>query len=300
VDVRVSSFPTIYGESVVMRLLDTASPLLGLAQLGLGKEEHEIYSKLIRHSYGMILVTGPTGSGKTTTLYTSLNEIKSVEKNIITLEDPVEYRLPFIKQSQINSQIGFDFARGLRSTLRQDPDVIMVGEIRDKETAEIAIHAALTGHLVFSTLHTNDAAATTVRLVNMGVEPFLLTSSLLCVVAQRLVRTICPHCKEVHKITDDIKHKLGLNGGIPQYYRGKGCPKCMNSGYLGRMGIYEFLVPNEEIRSLILSRRSSEEIRAVAQKSGMKTLRQVGIQKLKEGVTTPEEILRVTQETTEL
>ncbi|HLF18231.1 MAG TPA: GspE/PulE family protein, partial [Candidatus Omnitrophota bacterium] len=190
VDIRVSTFPNIYGESVVMRLLDTGSPLLGLEQLGLTSNDLVKFRELINYSHGLILVTGPTGSGKTTTLYTALNEIKSDAKNIITLEDPVEYRLPFIQQSQVNPGIGFDFARGLRSILRQDPDIIMVGEIRDKETAEIAIHASLTGHLVFSTLHTNDAAGATVRLINMGIEPFLITSSLLGVIAQRLVRTI--------------------------------------------------------------------------------------------------------------
>ena len=296
VDLRVSSFPTIYGESVVMRLLDTTSPLLGLGQLGFCSEDLKKFQRLIRQSYGIILVTGPTGSGKTTTLYTSLNEIKSAEKNIITLEDPVEYRLPFIQQTQVNSQIGFDFARGLRSILRQDPDIIMVGEIRDRETAEIAIHAALTGHLVFSTLHTNDASGAAVRLINMGVEPFLLTSSLLGVVAQRLIRTICPHCKEEYKVEKDILKKLSINGDISKFYRGKGCEKCFNSGYKGRLGIFEFLAIDDAARKLILSRSSSAEIRACAQKANMKTLRQIGVEKLKEGLTTPEELLRVTQE----
>ena len=299
VDLRTSSFPTIYGESVVMRLLDTSHPLSGLEHLGLESEDLKKFRRLIRQSYGIILVTGPTGSGKTTTLYTSLNEIKSADKNIITMEDPVEYRLPFIQQSQVNSQIGFDFARGLRSILRQDPDIIMVGEIRDKETAEIAIHAALTGHLVFSTLHTNDAAGAAVRLINMGIEPFLLTSSLLGVMAQRLIRTICPHCREAHTVEKNILKNLSLNDHITKFYRGKGCEKCFHSGYKGRLGIYELLTMDEPLRKLILNRSSSEDIRACAQNAGMRTLRQVGVEKLKEGITTPEELLRVTQESDE-
>jgi type II secretory ATPase GspE/PulE/Tfp pilus assembly ATPase PilB-like protein len=299
VDVRTSSFPTIYGESVVMRLLDTSSPLLGLDSMGFDPSDLRRFKEIIKSSYGLVLVTGPTGSGKTTTLYTALNEIKSGEKNILTLEDPVEYRLPFIQQSQVNSQIGFDFARGLRSVLRQDPDVIMVGEIRDRETAEIAIHAALTGHLVFSTLHTNDAAGAAVRLVNMGVEPFLITSSLLCVVAQRLIRTVCPDCRENYTPDQDILSKLSLDAPIKKFARGRGCAKCLNSGYKGRKGIYEFLVPDESIRQLILERRSNAEVCAQARKIGMKTLREAGIEKLKEGTTTPEELLRVTQQTME-
>ncbi len=299
VDIRTSCFPTIYGESVVMRILDTSTPLLGLDQLGFGGRDLEKFRKIVRYSYGLILVTGPTGSGKTTTLYTTLNEIKSAEKNIITLEDPVEYRLPFIQQSQVNTNIGFDFARGLRSILRQDPDIIMVGEIRDKETAEIAIHAALTGHLVFATLHTNDAAGATVRLINMGVEPFLVTSSLLGVIAQRLIRTICHHCHQEYDVSKEDLAKLSLDPDIRQLSRGTGCPKCLKSGYKGRKGIYELLVPDENIRRLILNNSSSEEIRNAAQKSGMTTLRQAGIEKLKKNETTLEEILRITQETEE-
>ncbi len=297
VDLRVSSFPTIYGESMVLRILDTSQPLMGIEKLGLYPDDLEKFRKIITQSYGLVLVTGPTGSGKTTTLYTTLNEIKSSEKNIITLEDPVEYRLGFIQQSQVNTQIGFDFAKGLRSILRQDPDVIMVGEIRDHETAEIAMHAALTGHLVFSTLHTNDAAGASTRLTKMGIEPFLLTSSLLAVIAQRLIRTVCPHCVEKHKMDKEVLNMLPFKIDLTHFVRGRGCPKCMNSGYMGRQGIYELLVPNEDIRRSILARHSSEEIRAKAQKAGMKTLRQIGLEKLKEGVTTPEEILRVTQET---
>ncbi len=297
VDIRTSSFPTIYGESIVMRLLNTSAPLLGLEQLGFYPEDLKRFREVIHYAYGLILVTGPTGSGKTTTLYTCLNEIKSAEKNIITLEDPVEYRLGFIQQSQVNSNIGFNFARGLRSILRQDPDIIMVGEIRDQETAEIAIHAALTGHLVFSTLHTNDASSAAVRLTNMGIEPFLITSSLLGVVGQRLIRTTCPACRESYEANKAVLASLALDHQkISTFYKGKGCAQCNQSGYKGRSGIFEVLTPNEEVRRLILQRCSSEEIRSAAQKAGMNTLRQIGIDKLKEGITTPEEIMRITQE----
>jgi len=299
VDLRVSTFPNIYGESVVMRLLDTSSPLSGLESLGLYSDDLVKFRKLIQFSHGLILVTGPTGSGKTTTLYSCLNEIKSSEKNIITLEDPVEYRLPFIQQSQVNPNIGFDFASGLRSILRQDPDIIMVGEIRDKETAEIAIHASLTGHLVFSTLHTNDAAGAPVRMINMGIEPFLITSSLLGVIAQRLVRKICPECKKEKAVDDLVREQLQLNGNVKKLYFGQGCKKCMDYGYSGRDGIYELLIPNDEIRKLILSKRSGDEIRAAAQRAGMKTLREIGLDKIKSGITTPEELVRVTQDTAE-
>ncbi len=243
VDVRTSVFPTIYGESIVLRLLDMSQPLIGLEQMGLPTEHFKKYKTLIHHSYGMILVTGPTGSGKTTTLYASMNEIKSSEKNIITLEDPVEYRLPFMQQTQVNAQIGFDFSKGLRSILRQDPDIIMVGEIRDQETAEIAIHAALTGHLVFATLHTNDAPGAVVRLINMGVEPFLISSALLGVIGQRLVRTICPHCRKQAEMDKKVLRRLSSNNNdLTHYYYGEGCPKCLNSGYRGRKGIYELMV----------------------------------------------------------
>ncbi|MBI3601853.1 MAG: type II/IV secretion system protein [Candidatus Omnitrophica bacterium] len=295
IDIRVSCFPTIYGESIVLRLLDTSAPLLGLEQLGIETQDMRHYQDIIFRSYGLILVTGPTGSGKTTTLYTTLNQIKADTKNIITLEDPVEYRLTFIQQTQVNTQIGLDFARGLRSILRQDPDVIMVGEIRDRETAEIAIHSALTGHLVFSTLHTNDAASASVRLTNMGVEPFLITSSLLGVLAQRLIRTICPHCKERVSVAPKVLEDLGLSAN-DQIYKGKGCSRCLKSGYLGRMGVYELLIPNEGMRQMILNRRSSEEIRSVAQKEGMKSLRQAAVLKVKQGMTTPQEVLRITQD----
>jgi len=296
IDIRSSFFPTIYGESIVLRLLNASSPLAGLDQLGFSPQDLNKYRQLIRQPYGMILITGPTGSGKTTTLYTSLNEIKKNDKKIVTLEDPVEYRLPFIQQTQVNPIIGFNFARGLRSILRQDPDIIMVGEIRDKETAEITIHAALTGHLVFSTLHTNDATSATVRLINMGVEPFLITSSLLGVVAQRLIRKICPVCRETYKLIPDLLEKLNLNSGITELHRGKGCPQCLKSGYQGREGIFELFMLDEYTRKLILERRSAGEIRAAAQNKGMRTLRETAMQKLKAGLTTHEELVRITQE----
>jgi type IV pilus assembly protein PilB len=298
IDIRTSVFPTIYGESVVMRILDASHPLLGLDQLGLTPEDTHNFRELIHYSYGLVLVTGPTGSGKTTTLYTALNEIKSGEKNIVTLEDPVEYRLPFMQQTQVNHQIGFTFAKGLRSMLRQDPDIIMVGEIRDTETAEIAINAALTGHLVLSTLHTNDAVGAIVRLINMGIEPFLISSALLGVMAQRLIRRICPECRTSIEADKKILSRLNINDSVHKFYRGKGCPSCLNSGYSGREGIYELLVPNATIRQYILEKRSSEDLMSAARKTNMKTLRDVCMDKLKKGVTTPEEVLRVTQETT--
>jgi type II secretory ATPase GspE/PulE/Tfp pilus assembly ATPase PilB-like protein len=240
-------------------------------------------------------VTGPTGSGKTTTLYTSLNEISSADKNMLTIEDPVEYRLPFLQQSQVNPGIGFDFARGLRSILRQDPDVIMVGEIRDRETAEIAIHSSLTGHLVFSTLHTNDATGATVRLINMGVEPFLITSSLVGVLAQRLVRRICPDCKKEYAVNKQVVEGLGL-GKDTKFYKGKGCPECMQSGYRGRIAIFELLAITEPVRNLIIARASNDEIKRQAHADGMTTLREACLEKLRAGLTTIDELLRVTQE----
>ena len=296
IDIRLSCFPIIYGESISMRILNTASPLLGLEQLGFTQEDVEKYRDLIHRPYGLILDTGPTGSGKTTTLYTTLNEIKSIDKNMITLEDPVEYRLPFLQQSQVNPAIGFNFAKGLRSILRQDPDIIMVGEIRDVETAQIAIHASLTGHLVFSTLHTNDAAGATSRLIDMDTEPFLITSSLIAVLAQRLARCICPDCHKEYQVSKEVIERLSLDKDITKFFKGEGCPKCLNSGYRGRTAIFELLVINDSIRKLILARASSEEIKRQAQASGMKTLRENAIKKLKAGITTIDEVLRVTQE----
>lgn len=272
IDVRVSCVPTIFGENVVLRLLDVASALLTLEKLGFSKDTREKFEKLIKRPHGIILVTGPTGSGKTTTLYAALDKINTVEKHIITVEDPVEYRLEGIRQIQINPKVELTFANGLKSILRQDPDVIMVGEMRDFETAEIAIQAALTGHLVFSTLHTNDAPGAVTRMVDMGVEPFLVSSSIIGVLAQRLVRVPCKSCS------------------------GKGCDKCMKTGYKGRVGIYELMPVNEEIRNLIIAKRPTDEIRKKALESGMVPLKQDGDEKIKDGLTTKEEVARATQE----
>ncbi|OGX40820.1 MAG: type II secretion system protein GspE [Omnitrophica WOR_2 bacterium RIFCSPLOWO2_12_FULL_50_9] len=272
IDPRISCVPTIYGENVVMRLLDATSAVLGLEQLGFARETLTHYRKLVKQAHGIILVTGPTGSGKTTTLYASLNILNTPEKNIITIEDPVEYRLHGIRQIQVNLQADLTFAKGLRSVLRQDPDIIMVGEIRDLETAEIAIQAALTGHLVFATLHTNDAPGAVTRLLDMGIEPYLISSSVIGVIAQRLVRLFCKGCE------------------------GKGCKACLNTGYKGRMGIYELMILNEDIRQLITQKSSSEEIRKAAIKAGMKTLREDGLEKVTQKLTSQEEVLRVTQE----
>ncbi|MBI5124538.1 MAG: Flp pilus assembly complex ATPase component TadA, partial [Candidatus Omnitrophica bacterium] len=253
---------------------------------------------LIHRPHGIILVTGPTGSGKTTTLYASLNKINTVEKNIITVEDPVEYKLPGIRQIQINTKVDLTFANGLRSILRQDPNIIMVGEMRDHETAEIAIQAALTGHLVFSTLHTNDAPGAVTRMIDMGVEPFLVSSSVIGVLAQRLVRTICQDCKEKYTPTEEELKDIGLSNArrTAIFYRGKGCPKCMSTGYKGRLAIYELMIPDEPIRNAIIAKASTDEIRKKACSAGMVTLKEDGIRKIKDGVTTVEEVLRVTEE----
>ena len=297
VDVRVSCMPTIYGENVVLRLLNVASALLPLTDLGFAEQVLEKYEKLIIRPHGIILVTGPTGSGKTTTLYASLHKINTVEKNIITIEDPVEYKLSGIRQTQVNSKVYLTFANGLRSILRQDPDVVMVGEIRDPETAEIAIQAALTGHLVLSTLHTNDAPTALTRLIDMKVEPFLASSSIIGILAQRLVRKICQGCKEKYTPTKEALKDLGLKTGEElSFYKGKGCAKCLNTGYKGRVGIYELLVPDEKIRNAIISKAPAEDIKKLAVSSGMITLMEDGIGKVKQGITTVEEILRVTRE----
>jgi len=296
VDIRVSIIPTIYGEKAVLRLLDTSNTLLNVDDLGFSKEFLEDYMKLIQRPYGIVLVTGPTGSGKTTTLYASLNKIRSDEKNIVTIEDPVEYRLETVQQIQVNPKAGVTFANGLRSILRQDPDIILVGEIRDLETAEIAIQAALTGHLVFSTLHTNDAPTAFTRLVDMGLEPFLISSSIAGVIAQRLVRKLCEKCKEEYKPSQELLKELGATGTNHKFYKAKGCRKCMQTGYKGRMAIFELMVPKEEARSLITAKASSDKIREAAIKGGMLSLRENGLKKVLDGVTTVEEILRVTQE----
>ena len=294
-DLRVSSFPTVHGENIVLRILDKSSVLLGLAELGLTKKDLKDFDKVIRHPHGIILVTGPTGSGKTTTLYAALSTINTMEKNIITIEDPVEYEINLIRQTQVNPKAGLTFASGLRSILRQDPDVVMVGEVRDKETAEIAIQASLTGHLVFSTLHTNDAASALTRLLDMGVEPFLVSSSIVAILAQRLVRVICPKCKEKYTPTDEVLKDLKLARKI-EVYRGKGCMRCKETGYMGRIGIYELLLIDDEIKKMATSKASSSEIKKAAVKSGMRVLIEDGIEKVKNGITTIEEVVRVTQE----
>ena len=293
-DIRVSTFPTVHGENVVMRLLDRSSILLGLKDLGFTKDNLDVFSKMIQQPNGIILVTGPTGSGKTTTLYSALSTISTMEKNIITIEDPVEYELPLIRQTQVNVKADVTFANGLRSILRQDPDVIMVGEIRDKETAEIAIQASLTGHLVFSTLHTNDAPSSLTRLIDMGLEPFLISSSVILIVAQRLVRKICPKCKEEYSPSQAALKDLGLDPST-KFFRGKGCAACKNSGFLGRIGIFEILVLDELIRKMVEEKKSADAIKKKAIELGMKTLREDGLEKARQGKTTIEEILRVTE-----
>jgi general secretion pathway protein E len=296
IDLRVSTIPTIYGESIVMRILDRGTALVVLDYLGFPEETLEKYKKLITTPYGMLLVTGPTGSGKTTTLYASLNKINSEDKKIITVEDPIEYQIDGINQIQIKPQIGLTFATGLRHIVRQDPDIIMVGEIRDIETAEISIHSALTGHLVFSTLHTNDAPGAITRLLDMGIEGFLVSSSLIGILAQRLVRVICPACKEPYKPQQDVIDKMEfLPDNFATYY-GAGCEECRNTGYRGRTGIFELMAIDGEIRRLVLERASSDIIRQKAVSKGMQVLRECGWEKVKQGVTTIEEVLRVSQE----
>ena len=251
---------------------------------------------MIRKSHGIFLVTGPTGSGKTTTLYAALTRLNNREKNIITVEDPIEYQLPGVGQIQVNAKIDLTFANGLRSILRQDPDIIMVGEIRDAETAEIAVQSALTGHMVFSTLHTNDAAGALTRLVEMGIEPFLAASSIVGIIAQRLVRQICPHCRESYRPSPNLLADAGLPDDGALFYRGRGCERCLGLGYRGRSGIYELLPVDEETRELLLARKDAATIKAAAQRKGMKSLRDAGLAKAAAGETTLEEILRVTQE----
>jgi len=296
IDVRVSTLPTLYGESVVLRILDRGNIVVSLEDLGFPEKELEQFEKLIRKPYGEILVTGPTGSGKTTTLYGSLEKINTPDKKIITIEDPVEYQLHGVNQIHVRPQIDLTFTNGLRSIVRQDPDIIMVGEIRDAETAEISIQAALTGHMVFSTVHTNDAAGAITRLQDMGIESFLITSALLGVLAQRLVRIICTECKVPCEIPPQTLAEMGVKTQIPiQAYHGPGCSHCNHTGYLGRIGIFELLVVDDAIRELILSKASAQMIRQKAIESGMKTLREDGWRKVIQGQTTVEEIIRVTQ-----
>jgi len=295
-DLRVSTVPTVHGEKVVMRILDKSSVLLGLNKLGFYRDTQEIFETCVEKPYGMILVTGPTGSGKSTTLYSCLNKLNTESVNILTIEDPVEYQLPGINQVQINEKAGLTYPSALRAFLRQDPDIIMVGEIRDTETAKIAVEAALTGHLVMSTLHTNDSAGAVTRLVEMGVEPFLCASSVIAILAQRLARLICPNCKESYTPPIESIKQFGLAAFTDAditFHRGRGCDHCKMTGYRGRTGIFELLHVTDRIRSLILQRASTSEIRQAAIEEGMKTMQDDGLRKVLDGVTTIEECLRV-------
>ena len=298
VDIRVSVIPTAFGERVVLRLLDKSQELLTLADLGLDEAKIAQFNRLIKSPYGIVLVTGPTGSGKTTSLYAALSKINSPSINIITIEDPIEYQIEGIGQIQVNPKIDLTFATGLRSIVRQDPDVILVGEVRDRETAEIAIQSSLTGHLVFSTLHTNDAASAITRLIDMGIEPFLVASSVIAIVAQRLVRVLCPRCKEAYEPDTESL----IDAGIPRnavngqpIYRRKGCNSCMNTGYRGRTGIFEIMIMDEGVKKLILRTSDSNQINDEAVRGGMSTLVQDGARRVLEGITTIEEVLRVTR-----
>jgi type II secretion system protein E len=292
-DLRVSIVPTAYGEKVVTRILDPESLCVGLSSLGMSKNLLVLYEKKIREPHGIILVTGPTGCGKSTTLYSTLRAINKPDVNIMTVEDPVEYKIRGLNQMQARPEIGLDFATGLRSFVRQDPDILFVGEIRDKETAEVAINAALTGHLVFSTIHTNDSVGAIVRLQNMGVEPFLIASTLILSVAQRLVRKICPECRESYKPKEGILKSLGISPNT-SLWRGAGCEKCLNTGYKGRIGVFELLEIDDDIQELIIDREPAKRIveYAIAEK-GLVTLKNSAIEKLLDGVTTVEEVMRI-------
>mgnify|MGYP001268689024 CR=1 FL=1 len=299
VDVRISTVPTTWGESVVMRILDRSSVILSLEDLGLAGKKLQVFETLIQRPHGIILVTGPTGSGKTTSLYAGLERINSPDKKIITVEDPVEYQIQGINQIQVNPKVNLTFANGLRSILRQDPDVILVGEIRDRETADIAIHASLTGHLVFSTLHTNDSASAITRLIDMEIEPFLVASSLMAVIAQRLLRFLCSSCKEPYEPHEDELQRMGirrsqLHDGV--LYRAKGCEKCFNMGYSGRTAIFEMLLIDDDIRNLTLSQVDSTKIKRKAIEHGMTTLRMDGAERVARGLTSVDEVMRVTEE----
>ncbi len=292
IDIRVSTIPTVHGEGIVMRLLDRAAAFISLEEIGFDEELLGEYNQLIHRPYGMLLITGPTGSGKSTTLYASLDRINSPEKKIITIEEPVEYVMKGINQINVQPKIGLTFANGLRHIVRQDPDVIMVGEIRDLETAGIAIHAALTGHLLFSTLHTNDAPGAITRLMDMGVENYLVSSTLIGVMAQRLVRRICNHCRTEDRKNRELVQEFGID--VP-LYRGNGCEHCSNTGYMGRIAIFELLTINDEIREMIMDKATARELRQKAVQQGMRTLREDGLIKVKKGITTIDEVLRVTQ-----
>jgi len=299
IDFRVSTVPTIHGESIVLRILDKSNIVLDIMKLGFARDTLDAFRELIQRPHGIILVTGPTGSGKTTTLYCALEKINAPDKKIITVEDPVEYQLKGINQIQVKPAINLTFANALRSIVRQDPDVILIGEIRDSETAEIAIHSALTGHLVLSTLHTNDSPSAITRLINMGMEDYLLSSTVVGILAQRLVRTACPYCREPSSPDPAILQEMRMDGVDPaevRIFNVRGCSQCGNTGYWGRVGIYELLQVTEDIQKLILEKKDANLIKERARKAGMRTLRQDGWLKVREGVTTVSEVLRVTQE----
>jgi type IV pilus assembly protein PilB len=297
-DMRVSCLPSLYGEKIVMRILDKSSVLIGLNKLGLDPGVQVVLEELVAQPNGMFLVTGPTGSGKTTTLYSVLNKLNNIEKNIITVEDPIEYQLSGITQVQINKKAGLNFGNALRCFLRQDPDIIMVGEMRDLETAEIAIEAALTGHLVLSTLHTNDAPSATMRLADMGVEPFLISATVIGVLAQRLARKVCSSCKEAYEAPISDLAKFGfrpedVNAETVTLYRGRGCDVCRQKGYKGRMGIHELLKMNAEVAELVVRRAPLQDIKDAAKANGMVEMREDGLKKILKGDTTPDEVMRV-------
>ncbi|HOZ44983.1 MAG TPA: type II secretion system ATPase GspE [Candidatus Hydrogenedentes bacterium] len=299
IDIRVSTIPVSHGERVVMRILEKGTFLFSLEELGMDKHDYNQVDKLITSSHGIILVTGPTGSGKSTTLYAALQRVNSPDKNIITVEDPIEYQMPGIGQIQVRPKIGLTFAMGLRHILRQDPDVILVGEIRDHETAEMAVQASLTGHLVFATLHTNDSAGAITRLINMGIEPFLVTSSTLAIMAQRLVRRICQQCKEAYEPERESLIDLGVapdSVGDRPVYRGVGCKRCQERGYFGRTGIFELLTMSTRVQDLALQGADSNAIKRAAKEEHMRTLREDGASKVLQGVTTIDEVLRVTRD----
>ncbi len=291
INIRVSTIPTVYGENVVLRLLDTSAGIYSLDKLGMDPQDIQLISKMIKMPYGMILATGPTGSGKSTSLFSMLKIINTPEVNIITLEDPVEYRMEHVRQGQLNRKAGMTFASGLRSILRQDPDVVMIGEIRDGETAGVAVQAALTGHMVLSTVHTNDAAGAITRFVDMGIEPFLVSSVMLVAIAQRLIRRVCPHCKESYSPPPEVREFWGLeNAQGVDFVRGKGCMQCKDTGYLGRTGLYEVLHVNQDVQQMILAGKSAQEITLVSAQSGhLKTLKQDAAVKVANGITSPEE-----------
>ncbi len=298
VDVRISSVPTSHGERIVLRILDKTARLLELSQIGLDQDNLDIIKKVIDCTHGIIFVTGPTGSGKTTTLYAALQKVDTTENNVLTIEDPIEYQLPGVSQIEVSTKKGLTFARGLRSIVRQDPDIIFVGEVRDLETAEIAIQSALTGHLVFSTLHTNDSAGAVTRLLDLGVEPYLVASSLICAIAQRLVRVICMECKEPLVTDPSVLESIGIDperARGKKLYHGRGCGHCFSTGYHDRTGIYEIMLVNDRVREQIIGRSGSNTIKQEAVVRGLRTLRMDGAQKVLDGLTTAEEVMRVTQ-----